>query len=1802
MAEVFDARAGRAGLEGSVNVAADLFDPPAADRIARWFGQVLAAVAADPEIRVSEVEVLGAAERSQVAAWGTGPAAAGLANTGSATAVGVHHLIEAHALARPDGVALADGGSVLSFADLDARANRLAWFLRGLGVERGSVVALGLPRSADLVVALLAVLKAGAAYLPLDVSWPAGRLAFAVADSGAALVVSSPEYAVLLGESVRLVDVADAEIAGCPATPPEVAVGDGDGAYVIYTSGSTGVPKGVVVGHGAALNYVTWAARAYGVQAGGAGAPWFGSLGFDLAVTSVLVPLAGGASVVVVRDGVDGVGAVLAAGRFAVLKAVPAHLPVLAAGAGSAGVLVVGGEALSGADVAVWRRAAPGSVIVNEYGPTEATVGCCVYAVPGDAALGSVPIGVPIAGTQLYVLDEWLSPVPPGVLGELYVAGAGLARGYGGRPGLTSERFVACPFGRAGRRMYRTGDLARWTPAGVLEFGGRADDQVKIRGYRVEPGEVESVLAAHALVARAAVVAREDQPGDRRLVAYLVPADTDPDIDALARVVREHAAARLPEYLVPSAIVVLTELPLTANGKLDKAALPAPDYTPELAAAGRGPASMVEEILCDAFADILGLEQVGVDDNFFALGGHSLLALLLVERLRQRGVPVPVRALLESPTPARLALSAGRTPAAVPPRAIPAGAQAITPEMLPLVDLTQAQLDGIVAGVPGGAANLLDVYPLAPLQEGMFVHHLMAGPYGQDAYLHPFVLGFDSRDRMDAFLAALQQVVDRHDICRTAIAWQDLPEPVQVVWQHATVPITEVTLTSERDAVEQLLELGGSQLDLGQAPLIRGLVAASPDGSGSWTGVLLVHHLIQDHTGLDVVLEEIGTIMAGGVLGAALPFREFVGQARLGVARDEHERFFADLLGDVAEPTAPFGVLDVWGDGSGVVRARAQVPHEVAALIREQARSLGVSAAAVFHLAWARVLSALTGRSDVVFGTVLFGRLESGRGSDRVAGPFINTLPVRADGAGAGVGAAVTGMQSMLAGLVAHEHAPLALAQRMSGVTAPLPLFTSLFNYRHSGGPATAGRGLPGVDELFSRDRTNYPVTISVDDLGSGFAVSADVVSPGVAEQVCEQLVATVTGIAQALRDEPGLPLHCVPVLSDADRDLVSRWGIGARSAGSATLGDLLAGQVAARRDAVAVADGQRVLTYSGLLTAAGRVALALRDLGAGPDQVVAVALERSAEFVVAVAGVVLSGAAYLPIDPGYPAERVRAMLAAATPVCVLTSRAVAGLVSWVEVPVVQIEDLTVATPGRASAAGETFRAGEDCPRYSAENLPGRDSAPSGPLVVPESAAYVMFTSGSTGVPKGVVVPHAAVDRLVRENGFADLGPGDVVALASSVSFDAATFEIWGALASGAVLAVAPPGPLSLGELRGFLTRHQVSVLWLTAGLFHEVVAADVAALSGVRLLLAGGDVLAPAQCAVVLDQLPDLTLINGYGPTENTTFTTTHVISAAETAAGVPIGAPLSGTRVLVLDEYLRLVPPGAVGELYAAGSGLARGYAGQPGLTAERFVACPDGAPGMRMYRTGDLARWTPGGVLEFAGRADDQVKIRGFRVEPGDLQAVLAAHPAVAQAYVTVQTDPTAGRQLVAYVTPAAPADDAPADGAPGDEAELARVLRDHAAAQLPPYLTPSHVVILTRLPLTPNGKIDRAKLPAPAAPTSGTTGSGTTGGATTGGRAPATAAEATLCRVFAEVLGVDRVGPDDSFFALGGHSLLAMRLVNEVRAALGAEVPMRALFETPTPAGLAAQLDRQLDRQLDSPTTARPALRPMRRQET
>ncbi|MFL5537410.1 MAG: amino acid adenylation domain-containing protein, partial [Longimicrobiaceae bacterium] len=1001
------------------------------------------------------------------------------------------------------------------------------------------------------------------------------------------------------------------------------------------------------------------------------------------------------------------------------------------------------------------------------------------------------------------------------------------------------------------------------------------------------------------------------------------------------------------------------------------------------------------------------------------------------------------------------------------------------------------------------------------------------------------VIEFDTRARLERYLAALQAVIDRHDVLRTAMAWEELSEPVQVVWRHAPLPVEEVELDAEaEDAPAQLwrrYDPRSYRMDLGRAPLLR-MGIAEDRARGRWLMLMLRHHLTSDHESLGVLQDEISAHLLGreSELPAPLPFRNYVAQARLGVSREEHERFFRELLGDVEEPTAPYGLLDVQGEGQGIWEAWLPVAGAVAARLRRRARALGVSAASLCHLAWALALARLSGREDVVFGTVLFGRMQGGEGADRVMGPFINTLPVRIGVGEEGAEAAVRRTHALLADLLRHEHASLALAQRSSGVAAPAPLFTSLLNYRYQGGSGRtsgagqagqAGQAAEGGRGIVGQERTNYPVTLSVDDWGEVFSLTAQVAAPADARRVCRMMHTALERLVEALELSPGRAVGSIDVLPEAERRVVvEEWNrTDAEHPAHFPIHRLFEEQAERTPDAVAVVHEDRSLAYAELNARANRLAHHLRALGVRPEARVAILMPRSIELVVSELAILKAGAAYVPIDPSFPAERIAFMLADSGSAVVL---ALPGA-DLPELPGVQRVDVDALAEGSA-----------EHPRVPADG---------------EAPAYVMYTSGSTGRPKGVVVPHRAIARLVFDNGYADFGADDRVAFAANPAFDATTMEVWGPLLHGGRTVVIPQDVLlDPGAFARTLADQQVTTLFVTTAVFNQYAQAIPGALANLRRLLTGGEAADPSSFARVLAEDGPVSLIHCYGPTETTTFAITHpVTDVAPDARTIPLGRPISNTRVYVLDSRGQPVPVGVAGEVHIGGAGVALGYLGRPGLTAERFVVDPFAAEaGARMYRTGDLGRWLPDGTIEFVGRTDFQVKIRGFRIEPGEVEARLLAHGAVREARVIVREDQPGEKRLVAYVVG-------------GVEVEE---LREHLRRGLPEYMVPAAIVVLERLPLTPNGKLDRKALPAPEH-------------AADAARyvAPRTPVEEVLAGIWAEVLRLERVGVEESFFELGGHSLLATRVVSRIREVFAIELPLRALFEGPTVAEMARAVE-------------------------
>ncbi|MCF5710727.1 amino acid adenylation domain-containing protein, partial [Pseudomonas syringae] len=1343
--------------------------------------------------------------------------------------------------------------------------------------------------------------------------------------------------------------------------------------------------------------------------------------------------------------------------------------------------------------------------------------------------MGVSPIGVRIPDLQTYVLDAQREPVPVGVVGELYIGGAGVARGYLNRPELNAERFIADPFtATANARLYRTGDLARWNAEGSLEYLGRNDDQVKIRGFRIELGEIEAKLASHAQIRDAVVLAREDVPGDKRLVAYFTSEDADvnPDIESL----RTHLQQQMPDYMVPAAYVHLESLPLTSNGKLDRKALPAPDQSALLSRAYEAPQGAVETTLAQIWSEVLQLERVGRHDHFFELGGHSLLAVKLIERMRQHNLSADVRVLFNQPTLEALAAAVRGGPAlVVPANLIPDNCTRITPDMLPLVDLSQAQIDQVVNGIPGGVANVQDIYALAPLQEGIVYHHLSA--IEGDPYLQYVLFGFDHVSRVEAFAQALQNVISRHDILRTGVVWEGLNEPLQVVWREAKLGVEAVTLDpDDGDIATQLhrrFDPRHYSLDIRQAPLMR-IAYAQDTTHNRWVAILLFHHLIDDATSLAVLSREIEAFMRGSeaTLAASVPYRNYVAQARLGVSREAHETFFREMLEDIDEPTLPFDLHNVQGDGGGIEDVRQRVDADLTRRLRHHARGLGVSMASFYHLAWAQVLGRVTGKDDVVFGTVLMGRMQGGEGADRALGMFINTLPLRVTLGDIGVPDAVRTAHKRLTGLLAHEHASLTLAQRCSPIKAPLPLFSALLNYRHTGA-LVAQDGMDawaGIDIIKSEERTNYPLTLSVDDSGQDFAFSIMTPAHVGAQRVCGYVQQALTGLADAMEQVPAARLNQVMILPAQEREqvLVGFNDTAAEYPLDQTVHGLFEAQVQRTPAAVALVHGAAELTYSELNERANRLAHHLREQGVVPDSRVAICVERGADMVVGLLAILKAGGGYVPLDPAYPPERIAYMLHDSAPAVVLAQDVTLDLVAASGVSVVNLDQL--------SWQGESV------------------SNPDNSELTSAHLAYVIYTSGSTGLPKGVMIEHRnTVNFLTWAQ--ASFAPSVLAKtlFSTSLNFDLAVYECFAPLISGGCIDVVT-NVLALNE-----GEHDVTLINTVPSALKALLESGGLG-QGVHTVNVAGEALKRSLVESLFEQTQVQRLCNLYGPSETTTYSS-WVAMDRENGFAAHIGKPVANTQFYLLDEQGQPVPLGVPGEIYIGGAGVARGYLNRDDLTAERFLNDPfSTAANARMYRTGDLGRWLADGNIEYLGRNDDQVKIRGFRIELGEIEAKLAQHASVQEAVVMAREDVPGDKRLVAYFT------------AYDSKVEI-ESLRSHLQGQLPDYMIPAAYVHLEKLPLTPNGKLDRKALPVP----------GSLATVSRGYQPPQGETENRLAELWADVLNIERVGRHDHFFELGGHSLLAVSLMERMRQA-GIEADFKTLFEQPTLAEYAAATEK------------------------
>ncbi|WP_054013699.1 non-ribosomal peptide synthetase [Pseudoalteromonas sp. R3] len=1661
----------------------------------------------------------------------------------------IHELFEQQAAATPEQIALRFGEQTLSYGELNSRANQLAHYLRAEhNIGPDSLVGLCVERSLDMVIGIWGILKAGGAYVPLDPELPPARLNHLVEDANTAVVLSTAVVAerVSLGEAC-ITRLDEFDFSAYPDT--NIAVSDiglnaRNLAYTIYTSGSTGLPKGVLVEHQALHNRIDWMDNEYGCGPDDRilqKTPY----SFDVSVWEFVWPMLKGAELVIAKPGghkePEYLSELIVTTGITKLHFVPSMLGVMLehgdlARCTSINQVFCSGEALQISHVEQFRASLPKAQLHNLYGPTEAAIDVSYWDCTQPYG-SSVPIGKPIQNIQLVILDEALNLLPQGACGELHIGGEGLARGYHNRPELTAERFIHNPFKDElpSARLYKTGDLVRFRDDGSIEYMGRMDHQVKIRGLRIELGEIEYHIGEHTEVDSALVMALSDPQGNQRLVAYVKPLTEQPDTtkQALADSIVTELSQSLAEYMIPTSFVVIDEWPQTPNGKIDRKALPAPaqadlngDYAP--------PQSDTERTLAAIWADVLTLpvEQISRDANFFALGGHSLLVMQLLTRVKQLGYQCQAQALFKASSLSAMAAHLDTQPQAqfefsVPQNRIPAQAGTISPEMLPLIELTQDSIDAIITLVPGGAANVQDMYPLAPLQEGVLFVHTMNQQH--DPYVSTMAFELDGEQQLAQLIEELNFVIKRHDVLRTAIFWRGREQAVQVVLREAELPVTLLSFEPARVKVqfEEYVANASHGFDLESAPLIQ-LMVASQDEQDKVYALLKFHHLITDHVSLEILLAELSAENKAD-LPAPLPYREFIARSMAQSAKLNTAEFFSAQLGDIDTPTLPFGLAQVTGNGNAVVEYATELSPALSQQIRALSRRLQCSPAALFHLAWAQVLSASTGRDEVVFGTVMSGRMNGMPGIERMMGMLINTLPLKVKLGQQSAQVALHEVNEALQSLLPYEQVSLAEAQSHSAISGNTPLFSAILNYRHTEQSQPSPEG--GANLLSTRERTNYPFDLSVNDLGeqASFTLDLQIDQSIEATRIAALMDTALKALVEALESDSTQPVATLAVLPATEQALQNAWQSNAANyPRAACIHELFEQQAAENPQQIAVQLNEQVLSYGELNAQANQLAGYLRDqYQIGTGSLVGLCLGRSLDLLVATLAILKAGGAYVPLDPSYPESRLAYMLEDTQLPVVLTGKAERDVLAFSPVAKVTLDE------SRALWSA-----------LSPQNL----TRPAG--LTAQSLAYVIYTSGSTGTPKGVMTPHRAVNRLVCDPNFMTLNSETVFLQSANIAFDAATLEIWGPLLNGGRCVLYPEAYLSLAGINTVLATQGITAMWLTSGLFTEWSKACIELNTeplALQNVLAGGDVLNPQAVMAVQAALPNVTVINGYGPTENTTFTCCYPVPAKQDiSAGVPIGRGVQGDQILILSPQGRKVSNTVVGELCVGGDGLALGYLNQPELSKARFIDNPYAAePGQpaHLYLTGDLVRFNTEGLIEYVGRVDDQIKIRGFRVELGEIENALNADERVAQSLVTVNKEKGV---IVAYVEPVSEA----------HQDTLTAQLMASLSATLPPYMVPSAWKLVDTWPLTANGKIDRKALPeveltALAAEYV----------------APQNELEQQLVEIVARLLGVDAgdISMSANFFDLGGHSLLMMRLLSEVNTHWQIELSVGDVFE-------------------------------------
>jgi amino acid adenylation domain-containing protein len=1621
------------------------------------------------------------------------------------------------------------GAEQLTYRELNERANQLGRYLLRAGVAREARVGVLLERSAAMIWAVLGVLKAGAAYVPLEVTNPQLRMQEVIADAGIGIVLSTEKWRQTLAEAGVKVICLDGPEGTAVAREDVAAVAEKVApenlAYVIYTSGSTGKPKGVMVQHGSLVNHSQAIADRF--QLGPTDRVLqFASLSFDVAAEEIFPSLLNGCSIFVNRGSTSGsitefLNYVTQA-RLTVLNLPGSFWHEWVSELSSTTfppalrLIIVGSEPVLTQPLTRWRQLTDGRVNwLNAYGTTEATITSTIYEPSAGLAEGhsaTVSIGKPIGNTRVYLLDRALQLVPAGVGGEIYVSGEGLARGYLNEAALTAEKFVPDPYsGEAGARMYRTGDVGRYLAGGEIEFLGRVDEQVKIRGYRIEPGEVETALAAHEQVRQVVVVKHEGRAGDQRLVAYVVRGGAG----AVSRAeLRSFLQARLPEYLIPSMFIWLEAIPLTTHGKVDRRSLAERDLsevTP-MAEAHSAPRTLVEELLAEIWSEVLGLERVGVTDSFFALGGHSLLAIQLISRIRGAfGIDLELRSLFERPTIAGLAEEIERR--------LGTGSQFSSP---PIERLPR-----------NGPA------PLSFAQQRLWIlDHLTPG---HPVYNIPFAITIRGALNIAALSASLNEIVKRHEVLRARVIISN-GQPQQAIAPALDIPLPLVDLSNlsyaERytNARRLATEEGSRQFDLSTGPLLRAsLFKLAAD---EHVLVLTVHHIVFDGWSLEILLRELAAFYKDFSIGNRSTLPE------LPIQYADYASWQRDWLrGDVLERQLGFWRERLKGAPPGLNlpsrQARPAVqtfiggrlPFALSTDLYERLKTLTRNERATLFMTLLAGFKALlyryTGETDVMVGTVVAGRnwIET----EKLIGFFVNTLVLRTDfSADPSFRTILSRVREVLLEAYAHQDIPFEKVVEELQPERNLsqsPLFQVLFAFHHESASALEVSGLSMDLDQLDTHATKFDLYLSITRSAEGLSGILEYNLDLFDQVTMKRLLEHYRYLLEGTAANPALPISRQPLLLPEEQEMLKQWNdTAADHPRTQSIHGLFERQAQRTPDALALVWGSERITYRDLDQRANQVAHRLQSLGVGPEVVVAVFMDRTPELVVALLAILKAGGAYLPLDPAYPKERIRFMMEDVNAQVLLTEEHLRYSLPE--------NNATVLLP---NAPGENRSEDENAPPCAAG---------------PQNLAYLIYTSGSTGRPKAVAIEHrSAVAFLHWAGGKYSRHELSGVLATTSICFDISVFELFAPLSWGGKIILVE-NALSLLSLN---TAEPITLVDIVPSAMAEVLKSTELPASVCTVNLPGEPI--PARLIEELYRQPTIERIyNLYGPSEDTTYSTCAL--AERGASGPPpAGRPISNSHVLLLDREMMRVPVGVQGEIFIGGEGLARGYYDRAEQTADRFVPNPfSHIPGQRLYRTGDLGRYLPDGQIEVLGRLDHQVKIRGFRIELGEIEAALRTHEAVREA-VVIARGQGHDKRILAYVV---------AEPRAVDIHELQSLLTE----KLPGYMLPAAIVLLESLPLLPNGKIDRNALPEP-----------NMGGAATDENyvAPRDELEQTIVRVWQEVLGIPRVGVHDNFFSdLGGHSLLAVEAVTRLRECLDPQLSFVDMFHFLTVRSLADHL--------------------------